>query len=359
MQGLVFQRLRELFINLSQKQRVALISLSVFTLVSMFLLLVWANRPEYALLYSNLDAGDASRIIDDLKTNGISYKLKDGGNTVLVPKQDIYELRIKYAGQNLISSGVVGYELFDKNNLGLTDFMQKVNLKRALEGELTNTINQIESVVQSRVHLVIPEPALFEDEKKKSTAAVVLKLRPHTQLDKKQVMGITHLISGSVEGLEPENVIIVDTFGKVLSKKGAQDDIIGLSSSQYELQQNVEKYLTNKAQTMLDKVLGVNNSIVRVSATLDFEKVTRTTESVDPEKTAVLSEERNEDIETSVYRPFARVFTLIILVIPGGIIFYFYKNFLYFAIVLVFFKTVADLYSHIISHKKVYSTEIK
>ena len=156
MQTLILKRLRELFINLSQKQRVALISLSVFTLISMFLLLVWANRPEYALLYSNLDAGDAFRIIDDLKTNGISYKLKDGGNTVLVPKQDIYELRIKYAGQNLISSGAVGYELFDKNNLGLTDFMQKVNLKRALEGELTNTINQIESVVQSRVHLVIP-----------------------------------------------------------------------------------------------------------------------------------------------------------------------------------------------------------
>ncbi len=112
-------------------------------------------------------------------------------------------------------------------------------------------------------------------------------------------MGITHLVAGSVEGLEPENVIVVDTFGKVLSKKGAQDDIIGLSSSQYELQQNVEKYLTNKAQTMLDKVLGDNNSIVRVSATLDFEKVTRTTESVDPEKTAVLSEERSEETSTS------------------------------------------------------------
>ena len=299
MNSAIIQKIKQLLSQLTPGQKIGFAAITAIAVVCMFLILAWANRPEYGLLYSNLDASDVFQILDDLKGNGIPYELKDGGTTVLVPKKDVYELRIKYAGKNMISSGAVGYELFDKNNLGLTDFMQKVNLKRALEGELANTINQIEAVTQTRIHLVIPERALFEDEERQATASVILKLKSRSALERQQVLGIQQLVAGSVEGLKSENIIIIDTFGNVLTNNESQDDEIGLSRGQYELQQKVEKYLSKKAQSMLDKVLGANNSIIRISATLGFEKIRRTIEKVDPENSAVLSEERNEERSSS------------------------------------------------------------
>jgi len=297
--SLILIKLKEQLDKFSTKQKVWFAAFSVMALSFMILLFVWANRPEYALLYSNLDAADTAKILDDLRGNNIPYKLGDGGSTLFVSKRDVYELRIKYAGQNLISSGAVGYELFDKNNLGLTDFMQKVNLKRALEGELSNTINRIETVRQSRVHLVLPEPSLFEDKQNEATASVVLKLRGSTALERKQVLGIANLVAASVEGLHAGNVTIMDTQGRVLTTRQQGDDAMGMTASQQELQQKTEKYLSDKAQSMLDKVLGENNSIVRVAAELNFEKVSRTTEQVDPDNSAVLSEEKNEETTTN------------------------------------------------------------
>lgn len=299
MNSAIVQKIKELLSQLTPGQKIAFAAITAIAVICIFLILGWANRPEYGLLYSNLDASDVSRILDDLKGNGIPYELKDGGTTVLVPKKDVYELRIKYAGKNMISSGAVGYDLFDKNNLGLTDFMQKVNLKRALEGELANTINQIEAVMQTRIHLVMPERALFEDEEKQATASVILKLKSRSALERLQVLGIQQMVAGSVEGLKPENIIIIDTFGNVLTNNESQDDEIGMSRGQYELQQKIEKYLSKKAQSMLDKVLGANNSIIRVSAMLGFEKISRTVEKVDPENSAVLSEEKNEERSSS------------------------------------------------------------
>ena len=299
MNSLIFIKLKEQLDKLSTSQKIWFATFTVVAISIMMLLFVWANRPEYALLYSNLDAADTAKILDDLRGNNIPYKLEDGGSTLFVSKSDVYELRIKYAGQNLISSGAVGYELFDKTNLGLTDFMQKVNLKRALEGELSSTINRIESVQQSRVHLVLPEPSLFEDKQNDATASVVLKLRSSTALGRTQVLGIANLVAASVEGLHANNVTIMDTQGRVLTTPRQSDDQIGMTAGQQELQQKTEKYLSEKAQSMLDKVLGSNNSIVRVAAQLNFEKISRTTEQVDPDNAAVLSEERNEETTTN------------------------------------------------------------
>lgn len=292
---LFWKKIQDQLAKLTTKQKVLLATATGVTVFSLIMLLVWANRAEYALLYSKLDAAETAKVIEDLKANSIPYRLQDDGSTVFVRKEDVYELRIKYAGENIISNGTVGYELFDKNNLGLTDFMQRVNLKRALEGELSNTINEIEAIDQSRVHLVLPEQRLFEEQQKKATASVILRIKPHTQLDEKQISGITNLVAASVEGLEPEAVTIVDTHGRMLTKKEHDDEMIGASSSQYELRKNVENYLGKKAQSMLDEVLGDNNAIVRVSAELSFDKVSRTSEQVDPDNVAVLSEERNEE----------------------------------------------------------------
>jgi len=277
------------------QKKLALALVTAVALCCMLFLVVWASRPEYGLLYSKLDPGDAAQIVEDLKSNKVSYKLKDGGSTIEVPSNQIYELRLKYAGKNLVSSGAVGYELFDKNNLGLTEFMQKINLKRALEGELSKTINQIDAVQASRVHLVIAEPALFVDEESKSSASVILKLKGNITLDNKQILGITHLVASSVEGLAPEDVVIMDSRGAILSKLSGGSTDVGLSNNQLEMKEKVERYLSQKAQSMLDVVLGANNSIVRVAATLNFDKVNRTSETYDPDNTAVLSEERSEE----------------------------------------------------------------
>lgn len=300
MNDLFLQKLRNQFDRLNKQQKLILGSAAAVTIFSLIMLLVWANRPEYALLYSRLEAADTAKITDALKAEGIPYKLEDEGRSIFVKKDDVHNIRIQFAGQDLLKSGSVGYEVFDNNNLGLTDFMQKINLKRALEGELSKTINQIEDIVQSRVHLVLPEKALFEEQQKKPTASVVLKLKPHTVLEKKQINGITNLIASSVEGLRPEDVIIVDTLGRILTNNQDPNAEIQMSSSQYELKRSVEEYLGTKAQTMLDKVLGPNNAIVRVSADLDFDKISRRTESVDPENAAILSEERNEEKSTSI-----------------------------------------------------------
>ena len=183
-----------------------------------FALIIWANRPDYGLLYSNLEAGQASQIVADLKSKSIPYQLKDAGKTVLVPTKQISELRIDYAARNLVSTGAIGYEIFDKNNLGLTEFMQKVNLKRALQGEISKTINQIDAIQQSRVHLVIPEPSLFQEQEIRSSASVILKTKGGYSLTRKQILGITQMVAGSVEGLAAEDVSIIDSFGNILTK---------------------------------------------------------------------------------------------------------------------------------------------
>jgi flagellar M-ring protein FliF len=291
----VLDRSKQLLAKLPLQRKLALAMVTAVTLCGMFFLVVWANRPEYGLLYTRLEPADAAQIVEDLKGTSVPYKLKDGGTTIEVPSNQIYELRLKYAGKNLVSSGSVGYELFDKNNLGLTEFMQKINLKRALEGELSKTINQIDAVQASRVHLVIAEPSLFADEQSKSSASVILKVKGNGGLDSKQIQGIAHMVASSVEGLAPEDVVIMDSHGAILSKVSSGPNEIGMSNSQLEMKETVERYLSQKAQSMLDVVLGANNSIVRVAATLNFDKVNRTSETFDPENTAVLSEERNEE----------------------------------------------------------------
>lgn len=293
--SLFIKKLRTQLNRLEQKQKIILISSAAVAIFSLIMLMVWANRPEYTLLYAKLNAAETSKVVEDLKAKNIPYKIEDQGQAIFVRKSDVHELRIRYAGDQVISSGKIGYELFDKNNLGLTDFMQRINLKRALEGELANTINEIQAIEQTRIHLVIPEQRLFEEQQKPATASVVVRVKPNTTLGKKQINGIINLVAASVEGLEPESVTIVDTHGRMLTKRERGDNEMGQSSNQYELRKNVEDYLTKKVQSMLDKVLGDNNSIVRISTELTFDKITRTSEQVDPDNSAILSEERNEE----------------------------------------------------------------
>jgi flagellar M-ring protein FliF len=256
------------------------------------LLATWAGRPDYQVLYTGLKAEDGGRIVDKLRSKKVPFQLRDGGATVLVPAQSVYEMRLDLATAGLPQAGGVGYEVFDKNNFGMTDFVQKLNYQRALEGELTRTIQGLEEVGQARVHIVIPEAHLYTEEKTSPTASVVLKL--NGRLSPGQIQGITRLVGSSVEGLSPENVTIIDTNGNVLSKGHSESSVAGLSNDQLELQQSVETYLGHKVQSMLEEVLGNNRAVVQVSAQLDFEKLDRTVEKFDPDNQVVRSEEKND-----------------------------------------------------------------
>jgi flagellar M-ring protein FliF len=256
------------------------------------LLATWAGRPDYQVLYTGLKPEDGGRIVDKLRSKKVPFQLRDGGATVLVPAQSVYEMRLDLATAGLPQSGGVGYEVFDKNNFGMTDFVQKLNYQRALEGELTRTIQGLEEVGQVRVHIVIPEAHLYSEEKTSPTASVVLKL--NGRLSPGQIQGITRLVGSSVEGLSPENVTIIDTNGNVLSKGHSESSVAGLSNDQLELQQSVESYLGRKVQSMLEEVLGTNRAVVQVSAQLDFEKLDRTVEKFDPDNQVVRSEEKND-----------------------------------------------------------------
>jgi len=269
--------------RLSLMQKVLMVVVTAAVIVALVALISLVNKPAQGTLFSNLNEQDASKIVTKLKERSIPYTLEDGGKTILVPKNQVYDLRLSLAGEGLPQSSVIGYEIFDRTNLGVSDFVQKVNYRRALEGEIARTILQIEEVEGARVHLVIPEKALFKEDEKPATASVVLKLRSGRPLRHESIQGIQHLVAASVEGMEATNVNILDSRGALLSEATKPNSIAALTSTQYELQQKVESYIAQKAQSLLDGVVGQGNAIVQVNAELDFRQVERTLEKYDPE----------------------------------------------------------------------------
>lgn len=247
---------------------------------------------EREVLFSGLEQGDAGKIVEILKENKIGYELKDNGSTILVEKDKVMDTRISLASQGLPESSVVGYELFDKTNLGMSEFVQKLNYKRALEGELSKTISALDEVKKARVHIVIPERALFIKDQKDPTASVTLQLNSGRNLSQKTVEGIQTLVASSIEGLSTNNVSVIDHKGKLLSVPEINvNTVAGLTAQQYDQQKSVEEYLTNKAQTMLDNVLGIGNANVRLNAELDFTKIDQTKTDFDPDRQVIRSEQ--------------------------------------------------------------------
>ncbi len=174
-----------------------------------------------------------------------------------MPKEKAYEIRLMLASQNAMpGSGGIGFELFDKTNYGMTEFMQNVNYKRAIQGELSRTINQMPEVKTSRVHIAIPEKTLYTEKEKQATASVFLKLKPGKALSKEQIQGIVVLVAGSIEGLKSEQVTVIDSSGKILYKGGEPDSPLMISNQQFEFQRNVERRLEESIQSMLDRFLG-------------------------------------------------------------------------------------------------------
>lgn len=252
-----------------------------------------ASNPNFAVLYKDISTEDAGKVVTSLKEKGIEYSLADGGSTVLVPKDQVYETRITLASEGLPGNSIVGFEIFDKTNLGMSEFVQKSNYRRALEGELSRTINALEEVKSSRVHIVVPEKALFKEDQKEPTASVSLQLKPNKNLSSAAISGIQSLVASSVEGLSPEKVTIIDQKGRIISADPIdKNSIAGLTAAQHKQQIEVEQYLANKVQSMLDNVLGVDNSSVKVTSELNFTQIEKTITDFDPDRQVVRSEQQ-------------------------------------------------------------------
>ena len=286
-----FSQLSERFATLSQGQKVAALVLATVTIGSILAMSFWIKTPDLQLLYANLSEQDASAIVDNLKSQKIPYELSNQGKTIRVPANQVHEIRLKMASEGLPEGSEVGLEIFDETSLGMTDFIQKLNFQRALQGELSRTIKTLDAVDHARVHLVIPKQTLFIREKPKGKASVTIKTKAGKFLNERQVQGIVHLIASSVEGITADNVVVVDVKGNLLS--GSQETNAGAarSSSNYQHKRRVEQELEKNILAMLEDALGQGMIIARVTAKLDFEKNDQTEEIYDPDSSVIRSQQ--------------------------------------------------------------------
>jgi flagellar M-ring protein FliF len=240
----------------------------------------WVNAPAYVLLYSDLDAESAAAVTGRLKSQDVPYVLDDGGRTVRVPSERVDELRLDLAAQGLPTTGRIGFEIFDRTAFGTTEFLEHVNYRRGLEGELARTIGTISEVASARVHIALAKDSLFAAKAEEAKASVVLKLRNNKPLSAASVNGIAGLVAASVESLRPEAVVIVDTFGRPLTADRAEaEEATGAS---LERQQRVEREMAAKVVALLEPVVGPGRVRVNVSARLDIQTHEETEERWDP-----------------------------------------------------------------------------
>lgn len=241
----------------------------------------YLNTPTYSVLFSDMDSESASSVVTRLKNEKVLYTLDDGGKTVRVPLNRVDELRLEFASQGMPTSGRIGFEIFDRTTFGVTDFLEHVNYRRALEGELARTISTIAEVAGARVHIAMPQPSLFAGRDQPTKASVVLKLKSNRQLQPATVTAITGLISASVESLRPESVVIIDNFGRPLSKPlaGSDDEAEG---APLERQQRIERDSTTHVVALLEPIVGPGRVRVNVSAQLATHSQEETEEKWDP-----------------------------------------------------------------------------
>lgn len=269
----VGEQFKTVFQKFSRVQQIAIISAAIAILLSIIVLVYWANKPVYKILFANLNQEDAAEVVAKLKAKKIPYNLKDGGKTIEIPAKDVYETRIELAKEGVPKGGGVGFELFDKTSFGITEFAQNVNYQRALQGELSRTISTLEEVEEARVHLTLPKDRLFISEDTEAKAAVVLKLKRGETLTRDKVKAIASLVAGAVKGLKIQNVQIVDTQGNLLSESLSEDNLPYVKTqTQLEYQKKVEKMIASKINSLLATTLGENNAVAQVTAEIDFDK---------------------------------------------------------------------------------------
>jgi flagellar M-ring protein FliF len=274
-------------------KKLALVLLLVVAVAAIAGIWSWMQKPTLQLLYSNLEANDVGAVVGKLREASVPFELQ--GTSVFVPGDQVAALRMQMASAGLPQTSGVGYEIFDKSTMGTSEFVQKVNYRRALEGELSRTIGQISEVTKARVHLVVPERSVFLDRQASVRASVIIHLRPGAVLSPNQVQGIVHLVASSVEGLGPNSISVIDNHGKILTAPVDESSKTQMTSSQIDFQREIENGIEKKIQTMLERVVGPDKAIVRVASVLDLSRTEATAEEFNPEQQVPRSEQRTKE----------------------------------------------------------------
>ena len=273
-------------------QKITLIAMVLACAILIPILITWATKTTYAVAFSGLNETDAGAIVDELSAQGIPYKL-DGSSTILVPTDKVYEVRIQMASAGLPQTGsTVGYELFSESSLGMTEFTQKVNYQRAVEGELERTISSLNAIEAVSVHIVQPEKSLLSSTQQEPTASIMVKTKSGASLSSNQVKAMTHLVAASIEGLKAENVVVVDSEGNMLASGaviGADGAASAVSDARRSAELAVARDIQIKVQELLDSVLGPDKSIVQASVVLDWTQREMTSNTFEPNPEAVVS----------------------------------------------------------------------
>ena len=281
----VIERILTIFKEMSTPKKVALGVLALAVVAGFVTMFIWANKTKFRAAYTGLTEDDASAVVAVLKDNNTPYRLTGDGTTILVPEAMVYDVRLTMAREGIPKGGGVGYEIFDKTEFGTTEFVQKINKKRALQGELSRTIAAFDEVKSAKVMIVLPKESVFVEETKQPSASILLEL--NDDLQKEQVASIAHLVASSVQDLTPKLVTIVDTAGRILfegksEEEQARIDAENLADAQYQYKVRYEENLTQRIQTMLERIVGTDKAIVRVTSEMDFSKNNMNEEIYDP-----------------------------------------------------------------------------
>ena len=288
---------KKMVANLTVAQRLTIALAAVAVVGGLFAFVKWRQESDFRPLYTTLAAEDAGAVVQKLKEAGIQYRLADNGSTIQVPSAKVAEMRLEMASAGLPKSGRIGFELFDKTNFGATEFVEHINYRRALEGELERTVMSLAEVEQARVHVTFPKESVYLEAREPAKASVVVRLRPGAQLVPQNVTAVQHLLASAVEGLAPEAVSVLDVTGHLLSRPHSLVASDGADSSDrmLELRQNMERDLVAKINSTLEPLLGADKFRAGASVDCDFTSGEQSEEIFDPNRSVMVSSQKSED----------------------------------------------------------------
>jgi len=295
----LLDRLKQLQSKLSTTQLFSLVAAFVAVVALVASASWYLSTPEYRLLFTDMDPEEASQVVSRLTNDKVQYRLANGGRDVEVPKDDVDRLRLSFSNQGLPASGRIGFEIFDRTAFGQTEFLEQVNYRRALEGEIARTIATISEVASARVHIAMAKDSLFGSRMQPAKASVVLKLRRNRPLANGTIAGISNLVASSVEGLRPENVVLIDSFGRPLSRPTEENSDEPLSGAAMEKQQRLERDMATRVVSLLEPVVGQDRVRVNVSARLNSNTEEQTEERFEPTNPVVRSKQTTLDGTTN------------------------------------------------------------
>jgi flagellar M-ring protein FliF len=293
-------QIKKLLSALTLQQKIVLALAIVLVASALPTFIHWQHERDFRPLFTGMSPEDAGAVVQKIKESGVEHRLTNNGTTVEVPAEKVDEVRLELAGAGLPKSGRIGFELFDKTNIGLTDFSERVNYRRAIEGELERSVKALSAIETARVHVSFPKDSVFLDAREPAKASVLVRLRPGAALAPQNVTAITNLVASAVEGLSPEFVSVVDVRGNLLSRPHKTSlDASDSAEALLEYKHQVEKDLMAKVESTLEPLLGEGRFRVGISADCDLSTSEQTDETFDPTRSVMASSQKSEDLAGS------------------------------------------------------------